>query len=130
MGRDAGARLKVRRWLPPLIWAGVILFATSLPKGLVPKAVDPLDKLLHAVIYAVFAVLLAREMGAFTGRWRAAVTAIAIAIAFGAVDEWHQRFIPGRSTELADWHADSAGAGIGALLWTLYSRFRAARDGH
>jgi VanZ family protein len=48
--------------------------------------------------------------------WQSVVLAIAFAMAFGAFDEWHQQLIPGRSTELADWVADSIGAAVGASV--------------
>jgi VanZ family protein len=37
----------------------------------------------------------------------------------GAVDEWHQSFIPGRSMSLPDWVADTAGATVGVLAIRL-----------
>ena len=115
MPLDAGDRLKVRRWLPPLLWAGVILTGTSVPSSALPDQVSSFDKALHFTIYAIFAALLGRQMSEVVSRWRAALLAIAIAMAFAAMDEWHQQFIPGRSTEFADWQADSLGAAIGAL---------------
>ena len=127
MLRDAGARLKVRRWLPPLLWAGVILFVTSVPANAVPHQLSPYDKLVHFTMYGLFAVLLARDISQVTGRWRAAIMAIALAVAFGAADEWHQRFVPGRASELADWRADSVGAAGGALIFALFSRLRRSR---
>lgn len=130
MQRDDGLRLKVRRWLPPLLWAGVILLVTSLPGAVVPRQLGPYDKIVHFSIYGLFAVLLSRDLAQVTARWSAAVLAIVIAVAFGAVDEWHQGFIPGRSTDIADWRADSAGAAGGALLFALYSRIRASRTTH
>ena len=119
--------MKVRRWLPPLLWAGVILFVTSIPGHYVPHELSPYDKAAHFAMYGFFAVLLTREIVQVTGRWRAAIMALAIAVTFGAADELHQRFIPGRSSELADWRADSVGAAGGALLFALYSRFRRSR---
>lgn len=107
--------MTVRRWLPPLLWAGVILFGTSLPQELVPVQTSKIDKILHFSIYTVFSFLLTRQMLDVTTRWRAALLAVAFAMLFGALDEWHQQFIPGRSTELADWRADSIGAVVGAL---------------
>lgn len=120
--RDAGDRLNVRRWLPPLVWAGVILFGTSLPQSAVPVQTSSIDKVLHFTFYTVFAYLLSRQISEVTDRWRAAAIAIVVAAAFGAADEWHQRFIPGRSTELADWLADSAGASVGALAASGFRR--------
>ena len=40
-----------------------------------------------------------------------------IAVAFGAVDEWHQSFTPGRTTELIDWLFDALGAA--AAVWLV-----------
>ena len=122
MPLDAGDRLKVRRWLPPLLWAGVILTGTSMPSSALPDQVSSFDKVLHFTIYAIFAALLGRQMSEVVSRWRAALLAIAIAMAFAALDEWHQQFIPGRSMELADWHADSLGAVIGALTGAALRR--------
>jgi VanZ family protein len=129
MRRDAGDRLKVRRWLPPLLWAGVILTGTSLPSSVIPSQATEVDKALHFSIYLMLGLLLTREVAYTTGPWRAAVVAIVAASIFGAMDEWHQQFIPGRSTELADWYADSIGATLGALTfatWRWRNSFRPA----
>jgi VanZ family protein len=114
----------VRRWLPPLLWAGVILFGTSLPQEIVPVQTAKYDKVLHFSIYTVFSFLLTRQLTETTTRWRAAAIAVVFAMVFGALDEWHQRFIPGRSTELADWRADSIGALTGALASVAFLRRR------
>lgn len=111
--------MRVRRWLPPLIWAGVILLGTSLPSDAVPIQTSHIDKLLHFTIYAVFAFLLTRQISEDTTRWRAMLGALIIAAAFAAVDEWHQRFIPGRFPEGYDWVADIAGATVGGALYAL-----------
>src|SRR5437762_857403 len=129
MRRDTGDRLNVRRWLPPLLWAGVILIGTSLPGSLVPREISSFDKAIHFTIYAILAVLLAKQISEVTGRWRAAVLAILLTAAFGAADEWHQGFIPGRSRELADWRADSLGAAIGALAVAASRRANRPRAG-
>jgi VanZ family protein len=122
MHRDASYRLSVRGWLPPLVWAGVILFGTSLPGETVPVQTSGVDKYLHFAFYTVLGLLLTRQISEASTRWRAAALAIVIALAFAAADEWHQRFIPGRSTELADWIADSLGAAVGALTVAAFRR--------
>ena len=119
--------MKVRRWLPPLLWAGVMLLITSIPGYAIPRQLTPYDKVAHFTLYGLFAVLLTRDMAQVTGLWRATLLAIATAVAFGAVDEWHQRFIPLRRSDLADLRADAVGAAGGAFLFALYLRDRRAR---
>lgn len=72
------------------------------------------DKVVHVAMYAGFAWLVVRALGPGVRGVRLALVVAAIA-AFAAADEWHQRFIPGRSTSTADWTADTAGATLGAL---------------
>jgi len=127
IGHDGGARLSVRRWLPPLLWAGVILLGTSLPGDAVPVQTGNIDKVLHFSIYLVFSFLLTRSILDTATRWRAISIALVVAIAFGAVDEWHQQFIPGRSAEFADWRADSVGALVGAIVCAAILRRRATQ---
>lgn len=95
-----------------------------MPSELVPRQVSTFDKAAHFGMYAVLAGLLTRHLLDLTTPARAAIAAIAVTVAFGALDEWHQQFIPGRSTELADWRADSLGAMTGAALFALARRWR------
>ena len=44
--------------------------------------------------------------------------------AYGATDEWHQSFVPGRETELGDWVADATGAAVALLLYRRWSWYR------
>lgn len=70
----------------------------------------PPDKLIHAGLYAALAGLW---LWARPGRpWQA----LLLASLYGAVDEWHQSWVPGRSSDSWDWLADTAGAGLLAGL--------------
>ena len=100
---------------------------TSIPGNAIPRQLTPYDKVAHFTLYELFAVLLTRDMAQVTGLWRATLLAIAIAVIFGAADEWHQRFVPRRNPELADVRADALGAAGGAILFALYLRDRRAR---
>jgi hypothetical protein len=107
------------RWLPPAIWAALILFLTSVPD---PGALAPVsafsfpgaDKLVHCLMYLVLGWLASRALeNASISR----VVWMAVAIlCFAALDEWHQFFIPGRDADVLDWVADSLGASMGILL--------------
>ena len=125
MAQYAGDRLTARRWLPPLLWAGVIVLATSMPSEVVPRQVSTFDKAAHFTMYAVLGWLLTRHATLPAGRWVAPALAVIVASGFGAIDEWHQQYIPGRSTEYADWQADTLGAASGALAFAIFSSWRA-----
>lgn len=105
------------------------LLAVALPVGLwvggaQPVAVgliaSPWDKLAHAGVFA----LLAMALGYASGLRGRAVLLLAFggALAVGAVDEWHQLFLPGRSAGLDDLAADATGAALGA--WVIFFRHR------
>jgi VanZ family protein len=91
-----------------------IFFASSLPT--VPKIVrDTSDLLLHFLAYAGLALLVIRAVA--SGRWDRLTRgswwlAWLITAAYGATDEWHQAFVPGRFSSLADWIADALGAAV------------------
>lgn len=98
---------------------GLILVASHRP-NLVATGVEGGDKIVHFVVYGLLATLVCR-----LGRgWRAAGWAWLVVAAFGATDEWHQSFVPGRSTELLDWVADALGAALAVTLYTGWTRYR------
>jgi len=107
--------VSARRWVPPLVWAAFILVLTSIPGADLPQvAVRHADKFVHLGMYGVFGWLLARSLFRGERARRAVVMAVLGVSLFGAADEWHQQFIPGRSMELFDWVADTTGALAGA----------------
>ena len=103
-----------RRWWPPMLWAAVILIGTSWPRIQLPP-VEGGDKLLHALVYTVLGVLTTRA--ALMGSRRAATLALVVGgiAIFGALDELHQAWIPGRYPSMADWWADALGGTAGSL---------------
>jgi VanZ family protein len=44
-----------------------------------------------------------------------------IGVGYGALDEWHQSFVPGRELSAGDWVADSTGVMLGLLLFSSFS---------
>jgi VanZ family protein len=88
-----------------------IFIASSISDPPVPQDVP--DVSLHEVAYFGLTILLIR---ALAGGRREGITLLtlasawAIAVAYGATDEWHQSFVPHRHAELRDLAADAIGA--------------------
>lgn len=82
--------------------------------GLIPH---PWDKLAHAGIFA----LLACAIGLSSNRRGGSRLAIAFlgALLVGALDEWHQMFLPGREADASDFIADLVGSISGTVLLAM-----------
>jgi VanZ family protein len=110
-----------RNWLVVVGWVLVIEALTSWPSPPSFGAPHGFDKVVHFTMYAALGFLAmraVRRQGA--SFWWRPFLAVACCISiWGALDEWHQQFIPSRSMELGDWIADSIGGIAGATLFTL-----------
>jgi VanZ family protein len=95
-----------------------IFFASSLPT--VPAIVgDTSDLLLHFVAFAGLGLLVIRAIAA--GQWHrltagSFVRGWLITAGYGATDELHQAFVPGRFASVLDWIADAAGAAAALVI--------------
>ena len=113
----------LRAWGPALLCMAVIFGASS--RSRVPTLdFGNSDKVAHFGAYAVLGGALAYG-GAATGV--GPLPLIAVGSLYGASDEVHQRFVPGRSPDPVDWVADTLGALAGVLALTRYFTRRRAR---
>jgi VanZ family protein len=109
-----------------LIWCLSSQSTVPLPKG-----IFGVDKIAHFIAYG--ALSLALSLWFSRKQWRAqpwgiAVAVVAIASLYGAVDEFHQSFVPGRDMSAWDWLADVIGAGIGTgILVIAFAATRSAK---
>ncbi len=113
-------------WLvAALIWTAAILAVNSISVSDTSiQTFAGADKLVHAGMYGVAAFAW---RSAIRQRRDAASWWIVLAIAvLGALDEWHQMIVPGRSADARDWLADISGALLGVLIWRLVSARRGA----
>jgi VanZ family protein len=111
---------RLGRWLLPLAVLTAIFISTSWPTP--PDLPGQSDKLVHGTAYALLAVSVG--WAARLRAYRRMVMWLVVLSAIGAIDEWHQQFIPGRRMDRRDWFADSAGAAVGLTLVTALARRR------
>jgi VanZ family protein len=107
-------------WVPPFAVMGLIFFLSAQPdlsSGLGPWDVL-LRKLAHAGIYAVLVLLWWRALRDVGPEPRAIAAAWLIAVAYSALDEWHQTFVTGRHGTPLDVLIDAGGASA-AALWAM-----------
>ncbi len=110
------------RWLPVLLWAGLIFLLSAQP-GLRVSAdagVDrPIREFAHICTYAVLTFLLGWALaGHRSPSRRALLSAAVLAFLYGISDEWHQTYVPIRAGRPQDLVWDGIGIIIGcALLW-------------
>jgi len=104
-----------------------LIFGASSLSDPGPIAEQVSDKTLHFAAYAVLSLLMLRAFagGRLEGiTWRRALLAIVLTTIYGASDEFHQRFTPGRTPDLLDLRADAIGACGGVLAGFLARVFR------
>ena len=104
----------------PVVLAAVIFFASSHSQVASPGITRADDKFGHFGVYGLLGTLVCR-----LGRgWRTALASLVVVAAYGASDEWHQSFVPGRSSDVMDWIADTTGAVLAISLYTGWPRYR------
>ena len=117
-----GARL-VRYWLPVAAYVVLIFSLSSLHSG-GPSLFPNMDKLEHLGEYGLFGLLLGRAfrftVGGRRGLWWAVGTVL-VGSAVGAMDEFYQAFVPGRTSDVRDWLTDSLALLLAVLFTQLVS---------
>ena len=89
-----------------------------------------IDKLLHVLVYAVLGLAFLFALPPHGRRRRPVLTSCAVVffcLFYGAIDELHQSFIPGRFASGADLAADAGGgllAAIGDWGWRQWRKKR------
>ena len=117
----------MKYWVPSLLYMVLIFAVSSMKQPSLPMPKFEwlaIDKLYHFIEYAILGILLT---WAFVKAKPSVVPskliwliAAVLSILYGASDEWHQTFVPGRSATLADWIADVFGSIAGVLAVYLY----------
>ena len=119
----------LKYWVPPILYM-VLIFAVSSMKQ--PPLPTPkfewlsIDKIYHFIEFGILSVLLTIAFVNVPPKWlsegRIWVTAALISILYGASDEVHQMFVPGRFATYSDFVSDAIGAIVGVLGVYFYYR--------
>ena len=105
--------------------AAAIFYASSIPGGDLPSHPNVFNVVAHFLEYALLAGLLAVALNSPDRKlWQTLIIAVVIASLYGASDEVHQHFVPGRTPDILDWLTDTIGAFVGASLavWLIAAR--------
>jgi VanZ family protein len=96
-----------------------------IPEGTLPSFRFS-DKAAHALAYGFLALTLlpALRIGAGLPRPATVRRALLLAVMYGAFDEVHQGWVPGREKDLGDFLADTAGAGVAVLAANRYWKIK------
>ena len=107
-----------------IAYACLIFYASSLSSA--PETIRPffldLDTLAHFMEFALFGALLFMTFAHAGWRPWDAPTAAALGMAYGAVDEIHQMFVPGRSADPIDGAVDALGVLVAVLVLAYLDR--------
>jgi VanZ family protein len=108
------------RWLPPLLWMGLIFFLSAQPD--LPHAPGEwldavLKKFGHAAEYLLLFCMLLRAWRYSRSPAKALDAALLATALYAVSDELHQAFVPGRH---ANWYDVLIDVGLPLLLWRVW----------
>lgn len=107
-------------WLAVFLWASIIFALSSIQQIKVTELLFWdffAKKATHVTEYAIFFALIFR---ATKGKW---ATSYSLVMLYAISDEFHQKFVPGRTPTLLDLGFDATGANIASyIIWKLKPR--------
>jgi hypothetical protein len=84
---------------------------------------------MHYVAYFVLGLTVAFGVGKRAATWQGCLFNIVICVLYGVTDEWHQSFVPMRSSDIMDLLHDGIGAAAASILVLLgFLLFRGRRS--
>ena len=112
-------RKKLFVYAPLIVYWTILFIATTLPVESIPTFAIS-DKIHHLGAYFILSALLyltlIYQRKSKTLFMNAPSATILLASIYGALDEIHQIFVPGRFADILDWLADFGGTLLGVLL--------------
>ena len=107
-------------WAPLLAWMGFISYCSSIPASSIPPLFPYQDVVYHFCAYLALALLFGRAIlgqGRELTFPRFVFFVLMFGTLYGIIDEFHQSFVPGRSSTLFDASVDALGSLVGGLFY-------------
>ena len=121
---------KVRFFIPAMLFYLLIFLLSSRDYG-IPLPGHGFDKVAHLIEFLLLGLLL--SLGYFNAfQFSTAVKSVLVfltGLPLAVLDEIHQLFVPGRSSDVRDAIADSAGIICGILVYLYLARRRRRTKG-
>ncbi|RLA16692.1 MAG: VanZ family protein [Gammaproteobacteria bacterium] len=103
-----------------ILYCTFIYWLSDQPSLPTPALFTHQDKLFHAGAYFIMAAFALRAFRHnISSLTLLVLTSLVFSSLYGLSDEWHQSFIPGRMSDVADWLADTVGAFLFLGLYRL-----------
>ena len=115
--------------LPALIWMGVIFGLSSVPgSSLSPMEFPDAHLIAHSLLFGMLYYLVYRAFkyqsySRFLSEFSLLVSLLLVML-YGASDEYHQSFTPGRSEELKDFMIDVVAAVVVLVIVVIFEKVR------
>lgn len=106
----------IKYWLPPIVWAVAIFTVSSFTVGTSSEFYWKdfiIKKTAHVIEYGILATLIYRGLiNSNVSVKKAMLYSVLLAFLYGATDEFHQSFTPGRGPKFTDVLIDTFGASL------------------
>ncbi|MFB6261549.1 MAG: VanZ family protein [Thiohalorhabdaceae bacterium] len=103
-----------------VLWMVLIALTSHVPGEVAPSLpFEGADKVAHIVVYFVLGILGVGAVARLRLDWPRPLvgsTALLVGALFGALDEYHQSFVPGRDMSMDDWLTDLLGLALAVIV--------------
>jgi len=118
-------------WFAVMSYCGLLYYLSDQPSLHLPQVMPSSDTVAHVAAYAVLGWLWTvalRQTWEECSSLAVLLFTFLFTLGYGLSDEWHQSFVPGRVSSMADVIADVIGGGLGAGIFFLWARRRAGEE--
>lgn len=121
--------IKILDFAGLIFYCLLIYWLSDQPALPAPMWFENQDKLYHAGAYSIMGLLAWRSFKHLVSSpIILALLSIAFCSLYGLSDEWHQSFVVGRESSVADWVADTSGAALAIFFCLNYANMKMIKD--